>query len=444
MKSITKTRIIRSIMHRVLWPMRVSQGAGRRSALVAAVCFLGMFAFTTADALAVLDTVTGNSRGYMTTPQELVAVAQKAAKGLQPYKAAKDQVLSFAGSPTSWPYGAISGLQSCSGTLSPSYIGNGAPLIFAKAMAYHLTANSQYASFVRSKIMDLTDTYGYGGTSYSGGNQCILNLSWYIPSWIMAADLIRDYSGFSLSDRQTFQHWLAFEIYKKVDWASDTRSNNWGSAGSATAAMIADYLSGSGILLTDRYGSQQTPAQAYAQAKQRQLDRMKGNTYMDNYNCHQGVGFRADGGVPEELARGTTTCSGQWIKALDSSWMYTMTHLQGTMVHAELLLRRGDPSLYTCITSTGAGSILKTILFLLHNPNDPTKSVAWKMSNDGSTLEVAYRFYLNTYMAKQLGIGTGTRLICGKSGQMLHFGTITHCFAVGEALSALPTVPPPQ
>jgi len=27
---------------------------------------------------------------------------------------------------------------------------------------------------------------------------------------------------------------------------------------------------------------------------------------------------------------------------------------------------------------------------------------------------------------------------------MLHFGTITHCFAVGEALSALPTVPPPQ
>jgi hypothetical protein len=59
-------------------------------------------------------------------------------------------------------------------------------------------------------------------------------------------------------------------------------------------------------------------------------------------------------------------------------------------------------------------------------------------------LEVAYRFYFNSYMAKQLGIGTGTRAICGKSGQMLHFGTITHGFAVGEVLGALPTVPPPQ
>jgi hypothetical protein len=293
-------------------------------------------------------------------------------------------------------------------------------------------------------IMDLTDTYGYGGSTYSGGNQCILNLAWYIPSWIMAADLIEDYSGWSLSDKQTFQNWLASEIYKKVDWASDARSNNWGSAGSATSAMIADYLAGSGVMLTDRNGSQLTPGQAYAEAKQRQLDRMDGNSYMDNYNCHQGVGFRPDGGIPEELARGSTGCNGLWIQDLDSSWMYTMTHLQGTMVHAELLLRRGDPSLCTHLTGTGAGSILRSILFLLNNPNDPSKSVAWKMSNDGSTLEVAYRFYLNTYMAQQLGIGTGTRAICGKSGQMLHFGTITHGFAVGEVLEPLPTVPPPQ
>jgi hypothetical protein len=30
--------------------------------------------------------LSGNSRGYMTTPQELVAVAQKATQGIQPYK----------------------------------------------------------------------------------------------------------------------------------------------------------------------------------------------------------------------------------------------------------------------------------------------------------------------------------------------------------------------
>src|SRR5207247_5565898 len=123
-----------------------------------------------------MSTVTWNSRGYMTTPQELVVAAQKAAQGIQPYKGARDQVLSFAGSPSDWPYGGISGQQSCSGTLSPSYIGNGAHLIFAKAMAYHLTANSQYASFIRSKIMDLTDTYGFVCPSYSDGHQCSLTL----------------------------------------------------------------------------------------------------------------------------------------------------------------------------------------------------------------------------------------------------------------------------
>jgi len=272
MKQITKTPSRQGISHSSLWPIKLQRGGSKRSALVAAICLLVTLAFTTADLF-------GKSRGYMTTPQELVVAAHKAAQGIQPYKGARDQVLSFAGSPSDWPYGAISGQQDCSGTMTPSYIGNGAPLIFAKAMAYHLTGDSQYAADVRSKIMDLTDTYGYG-TAYSGGNQCILNLSWYIPSWIMAADLIQDYSGWSSSDKQTFQHWLAFELYQKVDWASDRGSNNWGSAGSATAGMIADYLTGSGLLLTDRNGGQLTPGQAYAQAKQQQLDRINGNSYI--------------------------------------------------------------------------------------------------------------------------------------------------------------------
>ena len=305
--------------------------------------------------------------------------------------------------PSYWPYGTISGPQSCLKTFEPPYIGNGAPLILAKAMAYDITGNTQFAASVRERILDLTDTSGYGGEDYSGGNQCILNLARYIPSWIIAAELIEDYPGWSSADKQSFQKWLANEIYKKVDWASDNRSNNWGSASSATAALIADYLEGSGIPLIDRKGKQSTPAQAFAEAKQRQLDRMNGNPYMDNTNCHQAVGIRADGGIPEELARGSTGCSGQWIQDLDDSWIYTMAHLQGTVAHAELLLRRGDPSIYTNMTLTGAGSLLKAILFLLHNPNDPSKSVPWKLSNDRSTLELAYRFYQDPYITQQLG-----------------------------------------
>src|SRR5439155_12120309 len=128
---------------------------------------------------------------------------------------------------------------------------------------------------------------------------------------------------------------------------------------------------------------------------------------------------------------------------LDSSWMYTMTHLQGTLLHAELLLRRGDSSLYNNITGTGAGSIRRAVLFLIHNPNDPSKSVPWKVTNDGTTLELVYRYYRDPYMAQQLGIGSN-RAMCGKGGQMLHFGTITHAFAVGEVPAALPTVAPPS
>ncbi|PYV44722.1 MAG: hypothetical protein DMG06_05285 [Acidobacteria bacterium] len=150
------------------------------------------------------------------------------------------------------------------------------------------------------------------------------------------------------------------------------------------------------------------------------------------------------GGISEELGRGTTGCSGLWIKDLDSSWMYTMTHLQGTLLHAELLLRRGDSSLYNNITGTGAGSIRRAVLFLLHNPNDSSKSVPWKVSNDGTTLELVHRYYRDPYMAQQLGIGSN-RAMCGKGGQMLHFGTITHGFSVGELPGPLPTPtdPPP-
>jgi hypothetical protein len=304
--------------------------------------------------------------------------------------------------PSYWPYGTISGPQSCLKPLEPSYIGNGAPLILAKAKAYDITGNTEYAAAVRERILELTNTSGYGGEDYSGGNQCILNLSWYIPNWIRAAELIEDYSGWSLADKQTFQKWLANEIYKKVDWASDHRSNNWGSSGSAASAIIANYLEGSGIPLIDRDGKQWTPAQAFAEAKQWQVDRMNGNSYMDNTNCHQAVGIPPDG-IPEELARSSTGCHGLWIQDLDDSWIYTMTHLQGNVAHAELLLRRGDPSLYTNMTSTGAGSLLRAFLFLLRNPNDPSKSVPWKLSNDRSTLELAYRFYQDPYMAQQLG-----------------------------------------
>lgn len=401
------------------------------------------------------------SRGYVTTPGELRVIAEKAVRGVQPYKDAVLAIKHFANTgkssvrasdphPGFWPYGEISGRQDCSRPLEPPYLGHGSPLAEAKAIVYHLTGDARYAADARRRLLDLLDTRGYG-EKYSGANQCILNLSWYLPGWIIAADLIEGYEGWTATDKTAFQKWLATEVYKKVDWASDRRSNNWGSAASATAAMIADYLTGSSIRLIDWHGKEVDPKTAYTEARQRQLDRMNGNTYMDNYNCGRPVGIRPDGGIPEELARGSTGCDGRWIRERDPSWFYTHIHLQGLLLHAELLLRRGDNSIYENLGPSGIGSLLRAILFQIQNPNDPKRSVEWRETAK-QQLELAYRHYRDRRIAEQLRINPPARKasfkrhrrhIGGPNKQMLHFGTITHGFASGENPGQPPVVPPP-
>jgi len=400
--------------------------------------------------------ITSKSRGYVTTPAELMLIAEKASQGIEPYKTAVARIEQFANggspdpNPTFWPFGTIGGSQSCHGTLTPPFLGHGAPFIEAKAIVYGLLVPRnpnlarEYAAVIRAKLLELATTNDYGGNVFSGSNQCILNLSWYVPAWIIAADLIADGPGWTANDKQLFQQWLAQVVYKKVEWASDARSNNWGAAGSATSAMIADFLSGSGITVIDRQGRRLSPADAFQKAKHRQLDRMNGNSYMDNYNCHQPSGIRPDGGIPEELARGSSGCDAKWVAERDKSWTYTMTYLQGIVMHGELLHRRGDNSIYDNTTPQGGGSLLRAVHFLLDNPNGSSESPGWKLTNDAATLEFAYRYYRDPAIAKALGIGTNHRWMGGVGGQMLYFGTITHGFAPNENPGLVPNAPPPN
>lgn len=411
------------------------------------ITVLMLFAASTAAAFAQ------SARGYVTTPAELKTIASKAAQGIEPYKSSVAALKKFATTdPGYWPYGSIGGPQSCSGVQSPSYIGNGAPLVQAKAMLYWITGDARYAASARAQILDLVDTTGYGGNTYSGSNQCILNLSREFPPFIIAADLLSGYSGWTAADKLSFQKWLAKEVYKKVDYANDMQAHNWGSAGSSAAAMIADYVSGSGVLLVTRTGATVDTHTAWLEAKQHAIDRMNGNTYMTNVKniCPSydfGKGIRPDGGIPWELYRGTTGCDGKWIVSLDASWTYMQAHLTAEILQAEIFLRRGDPSLYNNINSAGAGSLLRGVYFLIHNPNDVTKSVSWT-SNRKGPLEYMYRYYatkgaLDPYIAKQLGIG-GTRLITGKGiNQSTNFTTLTHGFAVGETPALPPVTPAP-
>jgi hypothetical protein len=381
--------------------------------------------------------IPSRSRGYMTTPQELRLIAQKADQGIQPYKEAVDAILKYAGDPPYWPqrYPSIEGSQKCKKTKEPRYIFEGSPMVFAKAMAYHITDNSAYAAEVRSRILDLTDTHGYGGDEYSGANQCILNLSWYMPGWIMAADLIEDYPGWSTTDKRQFQQWLAVNIYKKTAWSSRNRKNNWGSAGSTTSGMIADYLWDSSYLLEGA-----TPREAYLEHRQNQLDRMGTAKPFDSVCDLWGIQWY--GGIPDELVRGSSGCAAKWIVEDDKSWVYTMTHLQGLVMHAEFLLRRGDNAIFENISDDGSGSLLKAIHFVIDNPVKPEKSTNWRESAK-QLLEVTYRYYRDAPSAEQLRVGQPDRYIGSSNGQMFHFGTITHGFAVTEDPGLPPTVSPP-
>jgi hypothetical protein len=378
-----------------------------------------------------------HSRGYLTTPTELTKIADKARRNIQPYTDAVDSVLEFVGAPSYWPgdYEKIGGAQSCDETEQPGYIYEGSPLVYAKAIAYNLTGDSAYAHEVRRRILDLLDTYGYGGEVYSGANQCILNLSWYLPSWIMAADLIEDYPGWTMADKRSFQQWLAEEIYKKTAWSSRNRKNNWGSAGSTTSAMIADYLWDSPYLLEG-----DSPSDAFVEHKQKQIDRM--NTVWQGDSPCDIWGIQPYGGIPDELIRGSSGCDAMWIVENDASWSYSITHLKAIVMHAEVLLRRGDDSLYENVMDSGGGSLIKAIHFIIDNPADPGKSTYWRDSAK-SALEITYRYYRDKASGEQLGIGQSGRYIGGIDGQMLHFGTLTHGFAPNENPGSPPTVPPP-
>jgi hypothetical protein len=379
--------------------------------------------------------VTSNSRGYLTTPGELAQIKSKASQNIEPYKTAVSSLLSKAGTPTSWSYGTVDPtnrdlLQAASANL------------YAKALAYHLTGNDQYAAFVRQKVLEITSTITCSN-DYSGGNGCILTLSRHIPAYVSAADLIADYPGWTAADKQAFQIWLRDKVYRFTDWASDERSTNWGAVGTAATLYISDYFAGSGMNLIDRNGTALTAHNAYVEARQRALDRNNGNSYMYNSVCSDttGLGIQYYGGIPEETGRDTTGCWGTYLLTNDSSYSYMIAHLSGTLSSAELLLRRGDRALYDNIKADGGGSILRAILYVIENPYDPdppNHSFDW-LSSRKSILEIAYRYYRHPAIAKQLGIGTSNRNIDSDGNSaMPHFGTLTHGFAVGEN----PALPP--
>lgn len=87
-----------------------------------------------------------------------------------------------------------SGQLTCRSAEEPAYLKGGSILVYAKALAYHLTGNVQYAASARDGIEGLLGIISFGkpGNTKKPDRQCQLNVSW-IPGFIRAADLIEDH-----------------------------------------------------------------------------------------------------------------------------------------------------------------------------------------------------------------------------------------------------------
>lgn len=419
----------------------------------------------------IADQVEGDSRGYLTTPQELREIKFKALQGIEPYKSAYRHVLKYANKPWEWRRRRLSGRITCRTSKEPKYIMQGSQFIYAKALAFVLTKNETYALEVKSAIEGLfgITSFGKPGNSEKPDRQCQLNLSWSLPGFIRAADLLEDYPAWQNGGSKcSFQNWLAKVAYPTISFTAEVSMSNWGAAATNACTYIADYLYNRPELHLVSYNRLDTavqttirnPAEAYEHAIQLALGRMNGTRAEGRGSSSRACDFdpevksmiRPDGGIPDEMRRGSTGCYGTRILENDPSNMYTQTHLQNVIAQAELLLRRGDRRIYeniqydslamtyhdprgrqhSVILTPGRGSLKKAILFVLDEPSFQ-KPRALK-----SAAEVAYRYYRDPAMRRAV-----LHSRPNSASRAMSFETLTHGFSEVENPGPPPTVPPP-
>lgn len=433
-----------------------------------------------------------DSRGYLTTPQELIAIARKAEQGKEPYQSAVIEVLQWAD--REWKYD-LSSQETCASANEPAWNDNneGTPILYAKAMAYHLTGDALYADEVKNILERImTEVKSISVDS----NQCQLNFAWGAPELVASADLIEDYwrdqtcsgpvstsyldSEIGLgSCKSFFQNWLVKNPYYVISLSAESSGSNWGAAATNATAYISDYLwDRPKVLLLHRVPLEindsefvtYSPSEAFVHANQLALDRMNGygvelvsRFSCDNLNGKQQSSYWApvksqitDMGIIPEDARRDEFCN---IPRYNGEYQnYPQVHLGNNIQQCELMLRRGDPSCFDNVETTdipeyvfigpdgnlktthlypGRGSIEQAIKAIIVD-----SSTEWRHE---SALDVAFRYY---YLHHRLpGFDQWAAQLDRRSqscSQDVCFGTLTHGFSIQEEIpSPPPTVSPP-
>ncbi len=422
------------------------------------------------------------SRGYLTTPEELYEIAEKAQVGIQPYADAVEDVLDWA--ERDWDFEVDNDI-TCRSADNPGWVDEeGAGIVYANALAYHLTGETNYADDAVDMIEEVMKEVI---TIPDDRQQCRLNFAWGTPEYVAAADLLEEFwhgrtcrgptettYGDDTIERadckDLFQNWLAKNPYYVVSYAALAQSN-WGAAATNTTAYIADYLwDRPDITLVHRHppgvrdGAEikMTPAAAFVYARQLMLNRLNGFgvEHDSSSSCdlldgrQQADDFPpvksqiTERGIIPEDARREERCN---IPQYDGDYQnYPQIHINNTVQQCELLLRRGDRSCYDNIDMDdipnyrfigpdgeekvthlypGRGSIERAINAIIID-----SETEWRHD---AALYVAYRYYfLNSRFNR---VDQWYEHLDGSGGcsQGICFGMLTHGFAEGE----IPTLP---
>jgi len=371
--------------------------------------------------------------------------------------------------------------------------GGGTPILYAKALAYHLTGDIRYAEAVKTILQRImTEVISISVEE----NQCQLNFSWGTPELVASADLIEDYwkgrtctgpTGTSYSDseigigncKSLFQNWLVKNPYYVISLSAERSKSNWGAAATNATAYIADYLwDRPEVLLVHRLPLEingegfviYSPSQAFVHANQLALDRMNGYgveygsssscDYLESIQQKDGLEpvksqITEHGIIPEDARRQEYCNISQYNGVYEN---YPQLHLGHNIQQCELMLRRGDPSCFDNIETTdipeytfigpdgnlktthlypGRGSIERAIKAIIVD-----SGTEWRHD---SALAVAFQYYYihHTLSGFELWISqfVGQPLECS---QDICFGALTHGFSIMEEIPGLPpTVIPP-
>jgi len=442
--------------------------------------------------LVLASTGFSQSRGYMTTPQELAGIKQKADNGIQPHNNAVSQVLTAA--LATWNF-TLDSTETCGGADDPAWIDEqGISTLYAKALAYRLTGNEAYAGEVRSILEQIMTRVLAIST---GATQCQLNFAWGTPELVASADLIEDYWKNQTCTGPTstvygqnqigtgnckalFQNWLIKNPYYIISYDINTgKWGNWEAAAGNAALYIADYLwdrPSAQLVGRNPYGANfvDTPAVAYARNRSLVLAgmRMEVTTARTTGKCDKltdsyqspnwpprKAGITERGIIPEDARRQETYCN---IPAYQTGLYenYPQVHLGNLLQACELMYRRGSKSCYDqaatddipAYTYIGPDKLRKTTHLYpgrgsVERAIDAIVIEAKTEFRRRGAMAVAYRYYLLNKKLPLTDLAVWKQYVATDSGrcaQDICYGGLTHALQAGEIPTPPPVVAPPQ